>query len=121
VRIKIFLATLNRLCGRDDLSKKVNLLRYLTKEIKPDKISKLLLQTESQLKKLLNFKMKYDKVDKKYLLNPLVFYVTDIQKEKIEKAILRLSEQVKCEKTKASKRSAALTVLAEFFLDHSKN
>jgi hypothetical protein len=47
-----------------------------------------------------------------------VFFVTDVQKEKIDKAISSLSEQVKEEKSKAAKNAAALTVLAEYYLDH---
>lgn len=53
-------------------------------------------------------------------MNTLVFFVNDVQKEKIEKAIASLSDNVKDEKTKAAKRAAALTVLAEYYLDHQK-
>lgn len=46
VQTGIFLSTLNRLGGKDNLNKRIELLRYLSAKIKPDKLSKILLQTE---------------------------------------------------------------------------
>jgi hypothetical protein len=51
----------------------------------------------------------------------MVFFVTDIQKEKIDRALSSLSEQVKDEKSKAAKNAAALTVMAEYLIDHWQN
>jgi len=121
IQTGIFLATLNRLGGKDDLNKRIDLLKSLSKEMKPAKLAKVLLQTESQIEKLLNLEMKVGKSDKKCFWNPMVFFVNDVQKEKIEKAISLLGENVKDEKTKAAKRAAALTVLAEHYLDRNKN
>lgn len=58
---------------------------------------------------------------KKCFFNPMVFFVNDVQKERIEKALSLLGKQVKDEKTKAAKNAAALTVMAEYLLDHWKN
>jgi ParB-like chromosome segregation protein Spo0J len=123
IQTGVFLMTLNRLSGKDDLNKRTNLLKYLSGEIKPDKLSKVLLQTETQIKRLLNLKIKVGEYGKdgKHTLNPMVFSVTDEQKGKIEKAISGLSEQVKEEKTKAAKRAAALVVLAEHYLNRNVN
>jgi hypothetical protein len=100
VQTGIYLATLNRLGGKDDLNKRINLLRYLSKEIKPANLAKVLLQTETQIKKLLNLKIKLGESGKnaKVFLNSMVFFVTDIQKEKIDRALSSLSEQVKDQK-----------------------
>jgi ParB-like chromosome segregation protein Spo0J len=123
VQTGIYLATLNRLGGKDDLNKRINLLRYLSKEIKPANLAKVLLQTETQIKKLLNLKIKLGESGKnaKVFLNSMVFFVTDIQKEKIDRALSSLSEQVKDEKSKAAKNAAALTVMAEYLIDHWQN
>jgi 4-diphosphocytidyl-2C-methyl-D-erythritol kinase len=83
-------------------------------------LAKVVMLTETQIRKLLNLKLKIGESGKngKHSLNPMVFFVTDVQKEKIDKAISSLSEQVKEEKSKAAKNAAALTVLAEYYLDH---
>lgn len=120
LQTRIFLATLNRLGGKDNFSKRINLVKSLAKELKPAELSKYLLLTKTQIIRLLDFQIKNGKASKsaKHLLNTMIFFVTDVQKEKIEKALLSLSEQVKDEKSKAAKNAAALTVLAEFYLDH---
>jgi ParB-like chromosome segregation protein Spo0J len=120
VQTGVLLMTLNRLGGKDVLNRRVGLLKYLSAEIKPKMLAKILLQTETQINKLMNLKMKAGKANGKCFLNTLVFFVNEVQKEKIEKALSSLSEQVKDEKTKAAKRAAALTVLAEFYLDRIK-
>jgi hypothetical protein len=93
-----------------------------SKELKPAELSKYLMLTKTQIIRLLDFRIQNGKADKngKHLLNTMVFFVTDTQKEKIEKALSNLSEQVKDEKSKSMKNAAALTVLAEFYLDHIK-
>jgi hypothetical protein len=123
VQAGVYLATLNRLSGKDDLNKRINLLRCLAKAMKTVELAKVLMQTESQIERLLNLKIKICEADKnnKCFLNTLVFFVNDVQKEKIEKAISLLGEHVKDEKTKAAKRAAALTMLAEHYLDRNKN
>jgi ParB-like chromosome segregation protein Spo0J len=108
-------ATLNRLVGKDDTDKKIKLLKFLIEKMTPAELSKYLLQTKKQIQRFADLS-KTQPTDAKCLMNTLVFFVTDIQKEKIEKAFSRLEGQVKDEKTKAAKRAAALTQLAEFYL-----
>jgi len=118
----ILIATLNRLNGRDDIDGKINLLRLLTKDTTAKELSKLLPYTTKQIEQLVDLRKIVStgelKKNAKGFLNTLVFFVTDKQNKVIEKAISKLGEQVKDIKTKAAKRAAALTVLAEYFIDH---
>ncbi len=110
----IQLLTLNRLCGKDNLSKKVDILSQLSKKVQPAKLSKFLLQTETQIRRLLDLKLKVVKPGKgKHLLNTLVFFVTDEQKTTIEKALNKLTDATKA---KTSQKGTALTKMAQFYL-----
>jgi ParB/RepB/Spo0J family partition protein len=117
----ILLATLNRLGGSDELGKKLKLLKHLNKRQESGELAKLLPQTQKQIERLTNLRMpsKPAKTDAKSFANPLVFFVSDTQKQQIENA-LSLAGQNKEEKTKAAKRAAALTYVAGYFLNHSK-
>ncbi|MHC4891065.1 MAG: ParB N-terminal domain-containing protein, partial [Planctomycetota bacterium] len=53
----ILLATLNRLCGSDELAKKLKLLERLNKRIETGRLAKLLPQTAKQIERLTNLKM----------------------------------------------------------------
>jgi ParB-like chromosome segregation protein Spo0J len=117
-QMNILTATLNRLGGKDILDRKINLLKRLILEMTPVELSKYLLQTKRQIERLTDLEFVGESKDGKHLMNAIVFFVTDIQKEKIEEALSDLSEQVKDEKTKATKNALALTMLAEFYLDH---
>jgi len=114
-----YLLTLNRIAGKDDLEKKVDLLRRLAKEIRPATLSKYLLQTEDQIKKMLDFEIKAAGGGKKNPLNSMVFFLKDGQKEKIEIAIKKVLESFKKDVPKENKRAVALTALAEFYLERS--
>jgi len=117
----ILLATLNRLGGSDKLSKKLKLLKRLNKRIETAELAKLLPQTAMQIKRLTNLKVPCApaKITAKCFANPMVFFVNDMQQKQIENA-LSLVDEPKAEMTKAAKRAAALTHIAEYFLNHSK-
>jgi ParB/RepB/Spo0J family partition protein len=116
----ILLATLNRLGGSDELGKKLNLLKRLNKRMESAELAKLLPQTAKQIERLTNLKMpSISETNAKRFLNPMVFFVNDAQQETIEEA-LSLAKESRSEKTKALKRAAALTQIAEDFLNHSK-
>ena len=118
----ILMATLNRLGGQDDVGKRIDLLKSLIKKATPEGLAKILPCTPAQIKKLTELKMPTApaKMKAKYLFNAIVFFVTDEEKKIIEKAISKLAEQVKGEKTKTAKRSAALMILIEYFIKHTK-
>lgn len=110
----ILLATLNRLGGSDELSKKLTLLRRLSENFKTRELGKLLPQTSRQIAQLINLKVPAAPAPAAgNSLNPLVFFVTDGQKRIIEDMILFVED--KNDKPKATRRAAALVRIAQFF------
>ncbi len=112
----IMLATLNRLGGSDELSKKLTLLRRLNENFKTRELSKLLPQTSKQIEQLVNLKVPAAPATTAgNFLNPLVFFITDEQKRIIEE-VLSLAEDEN-NKPKAVKRASALVRIAQVFKD----
>ena len=114
----IFLATLNRLAGSDELGKKLKLLKRLNQRLDAGRLAKLLPQSKKQIERLTNLKIPFEpaKTAGSSFANPLVFFVDDKQKEVIEQALSR-AEENRNEKTRAARRPAALTHIARCFLD----
>lgn len=112
----ILLATLNRLCGSDELGKKLELLKRLNKSMESRELSKLLPQTARQIERLTSLKMPSRPAEAKGFSNPLVFFVNDAQQEVIEGALSSAGE-LRSEKTKAAKRAAALAHIAGEFIN----
>ncbi len=117
----ILLTTLNRLCGSDELSKKLALLKRLNKKLGSGELAKLLPQTAKQVERLVNLKMSValTKTDADSFLTPLVFFVNNSQRQIIENA-LSLVEEPKAEMTNAAKRAVALLHIAGHFSNHSR-
>ena len=122
----ILLATLNRLGGSDELAKKLKLLKRLNKKLATGELAKLLPQTKKQIERLTNLRMPSvpTKTDAKCFSNPLVFFLNDKQQQIVENA-LSLADENKFvipakAGTKAAKRAAALTHIAQYFLNDSK-
>ncbi|MBW7991590.1 MAG: hypothetical protein FVQ84_16475 [Planctomycetes bacterium] len=127
----ILLATLNRLGGSDVLDKKLALLKRLNKSAfdgRTAKLAKLLPQTSNQIKRLTELAIsdcrKAVENRKSQILNPLVFFLNDKQQEVIAEALsAAMSEQkpeaewVKENRTKAVKNAAALTYIAQDFIN----
>ena len=86
----LLLATLNRLAGSDELSKKISLLKKLSKKMNARELSKLIPQTPGQIKRLVNLRIPKAaaKIPSDKFANPLVFFITDEQKKVIEEALL---------------------------------
>jgi len=130
----ILLATLNRLCGSEKLSKKLELLKRLRRRMETQELAKLLPQSAKQIERLVNLQRPIGpaKIDTSSFANPLVFFVDDQQKKIIEEALshadgsrpLEGRDEKGCGNarvgTKASKRAAALVNMAEYFLDDLK-
>ncbi|MBC8468912.1 MAG: ParB N-terminal domain-containing protein [Planctomycetes bacterium] len=130
----ILLATLNRLGGSDVLDKKLALLKRLNKSAfdgRTAKLAKLLPQTSNQIKRLTELAisdcLKAVEKSKTQILNPLVFFLNDKQQEVIAKALsdamsqqkpaLSEAEWVKENRTRAVKNAAALTYIAQEFIN----
>ena len=118
----IMLATLNRLGGSDVLDKKLTLLERLNQSAfrgQASELTKLVPHTANQIKRLTQLTISDCRkaVDnrKSQTLNPLVFFLSDEQQATVLKA---LSAQMKEQKkTKAVKNAAALTSMAQDFIN----
>jgi len=115
----ILLATLNRLSGSDVLAKKIALLKRLTDKMNARQLGKLLPQTPGQIKRLIDLKMPKAPAAAGSFANPLVFFVNDKQQGAIETA-MSLARQGQDAKTKAARNAAALTMIAEHFLEATR-
>jgi len=118
VQADILLATLNRLCGRDEIDAKLALLSRLNEKLTASELSKLLPQTAKQIEQLVNMKLPDMPANPiRTIANPMVFFVDARQQRVIEQAI-SLAEQNG--KTRAHRRSAALAAIAEHFISKKK-
>jgi len=113
----ILLTTLNRLGGCDILEKKLALLNRLTERMRASELAKLLPQTAKQIERLTNLKFE-TRIPKVQARNwqPMVFFVTQMQQETIEKALSNASQNLS-ESTKAGERATALTYIAQFYIN----
>jgi hypothetical protein len=113
---EILLATLNRLCGSDELGKKLKLLKRLSKRMESRELAKLVPQTAKQIERLTNLKMPVAPgAAARQFSSPMVFFVNDAQQEVIEGA-LSSAQGAGEGKTKAAKRAAALARIAGEYL-----
>ena len=120
----ILLATLNRLGGSDVLDKKLTLLKRLNKSAfdgRTAKLAKLLPQTSNQIKRLTELAIsdcrKAVENRKSQILNPLVFFLNDKQQVVVAKALSAAMSEVEENRTKAMKNAAALTYIAQNFIN----
>jgi len=120
----ILLATLNRLAGSDVLDKKLALLKRLNKSAfdgRTAKLAKLLPQTANQIKRLTGLAISDCRMAvenrKSQILNPLVFFLNDEQQEVVAKALSAEMSEVEENRAKAVKNAAALTYIAQEFIN----
>ena len=113
----VLLATLNRLCGRDDAGIKMRLLKRLTKKTAAPELTKLLPQTTKQIVSLVSLKKPTAPatIAKDFFARAMVFFLTEEQHQIVEKALLKAQRQ-QCGCTKAVRRAAALIKTAEYYL-----
>ncbi len=115
----ILLATLNRLNGSDDLSKKLILLKRLNEKRSSRELARLLPQTAKQIERLANLRLPSApaKLSREDVLYPLVFLLRDDQRPIIEKA-LSAAAQKQSEQNKARRKAAALVEISRHFIDN---
>jgi len=121
----ILLATLNRLGGSDELSGKLKLLERLNKGIRSKALAKLLPFTRKQIEQLTNLKRPLTPaaISARTFANPLVFFVDDMQERTIKQALSLVekseerSQETEDRITKAQRNAAALTKIAEHFIE----
>jgi hypothetical protein len=123
----IMLATLNRLAGSDVLDKKMALLKRLNHSAfsgRTAELAKLLPHTASQIKRLTRFTVsdcrKALENHKSQTLNPLVFFLNNKQQAVFDKAMLAAMSKIEENRSKAIKNAAALTCIAQSFINSLK-
>jgi len=123
----ILLSTLNRLTGRDQLAKKLKLIKRLSKTSNSAELAKLLPMKKKQIERLNSLlnsrssmletcRSQIDSHKSKIFANPMVFFLDDKQQQIVEKALL-LGDSSAAEKTKAARRAATLTHMAKYFIE----
>lgn len=114
--VRILLSTLNRLGGKDELCRKIEIVKKLSEKYNTKELAKLLPDTRQVLEKLRNITepLKDLAADAKAYLHTLVFFLDDQQMEIAQKA---LQQAMPADGTKAQKAAAALTKIAqEYFV-----
>ncbi|MFC1780931.1 ParB/RepB/Spo0J family partition protein [Planctomycetota bacterium] len=112
----VLLMTLNRLSGSDILQKKIDLLKRLVEQINPCELAKLLPGSAKQIERLSNIKPPKApaKIQRGSQNIPLMFFVSDSQQKRIERAMSLASKNIDA-KTKALRKAQALATIAETF------
>ncbi|MGA2171688.1 MAG: ParB/RepB/Spo0J family partition protein [Sedimentisphaerales bacterium] len=112
----VLLMTLNRLCGSDEPAKKIELLKMLSQRMPPAELAKMLPASAKQIEQLINLKLSNCpvKLSAKPFAIPLVFFVTADQNKIIEDALGKIT--IPPGQTKAQRRAAAITEIADNFL-----
>ncbi len=115
----VLLATLNRLCGSDELAKKIELLKELKERFGSAELARIIPQTRRQIEQLTNLKLKDipAKMNAESFAVPIVFFVSAEQSEIIEKALGGVT--LNPGQTRAQQRAAALAAIVEQFLHKS--
>lgn len=113
----ILLCTLNRLKGSDVLKKKLALLNRLNCNMNAREMAKLLPFTHSQIEKLKNLKVPSApaEVGAESFAVPMVFFLSAAQQQIVAEAMA--SAAVGNDKTKAARNAAALTKMAQYFVE----
>jgi ParB/RepB/Spo0J family partition protein len=114
----VFLATLNRLCGRDTLDKKLPLLRRIVEAGARacPALAKRLPYTSTQLERLTAQRTRKSRTGTgaQVFAIPMVFYVGAEQQQIIEDAIGRV--EMAAVKNRSARRSQALAYIAASFM-----
>ncbi len=114
----ILLSTLNRLGGSDVLDKKLALLARINRNMQAREMAKLLPFTRSQIERLKNLKVPSApaNISVKSFAVPMVFFLSDDQQKIVARALASVRESQN-EKTKAAGNAAALTYIAQRFIE----
>jgi len=135
----LLVATLNRLCGSDELDKKSELIKSLSKRFSTKELVGKLAESRKSIERLKELSRPVPvssglNLRQKALLNPLMFFLTDEQKRIVDTALskatqphrIRMGTALRQEnkvayataggQTAAQKRAEAIVKIAETFL-----
>ena len=118
----IYLSTLNHLGGKDEIGKKVALLKRLNKKLEVSELGKLLPGTAKQIELLSKLdrpkpSLEEAKFKRKFFAKAMVFFLDSDQRQMVENA-LSAAVEVKEGRTRAAANAAALTTIARGFLEN---
>jgi ParB/RepB/Spo0J family partition protein len=130
-QVRILLATLNRLGGKDKLAEKAKLIKSLSEKFSVKELSKLLPNTKAAIEKLKDITKQLPKImeNPKPFLNTLVFFLDDEQIKIVEAALEKAMQQSRDslpvvalaksgnEAGKAEKFAKALTAIAKSYIN----
>jgi hypothetical protein len=128
-QVRILLATLNRLGGKDELASKASLYKSLSEKFSAAELVKLLPDTKQAIERLkditkslpqiadnaMDLAMPYGKA----FLNTLIFFLNDEQ-IKIVQAALEKAMEKKSSQTKSEKMANAITTITKNYLNRKK-
>jgi ParB-like chromosome segregation protein Spo0J len=122
----LLVATLNRLTGRDDLTKRAELIEHLTAHFKPAELTKLLPEKSDQIRRLCelarctsqDFAARLPQRQMTAQPQPLVFFLTDEQNIIVNRALQAASQRAGDggPLSGAARKAAALTAVAKAFI-----
>ena len=115
--VDIFLSTLNRLGGKDDISKKAKLLKRLSERLGSREISKLLPMSKTAIEKLCDFSLPDEpvRIEPGKMLSCISFFLNAGQKSVVD---LALKTATKEKLPKAAGQAIGLTVIAKFYMEN---
>lgn len=118
----ILLATLNRLCGRDDLHKRSELIKRLSRRLSIKEMARLLPDGKNQLQRLKDLQkpVVLSAAKANVFAEAVVFFLTPEQKVIVDRA-LKLAENTTTETSTAKRKAAALVKIAQHSIAKIKN
>ncbi|MFH1614666.1 MAG: ParB/RepB/Spo0J family partition protein [Planctomycetota bacterium] len=119
---RLLLATLNRLCGKDDVHNKALLYKRLNEKFDSSSLSKLLVENKSKIEKLVSSVncRSVLPVDVKYDMPQAEVFFVDAEQHRIVEEALDLAAQDSKENSKAKQRAHALTRIAKAYIDDNR-
>lgn len=137
--VLLLIATLNRLCGSDELDKKSELIKSLSKRFSTKELVGKLVESRKSIERLKELSRPVPvpgglNLRQKALLNPLMFFLTDEQKRIVDTALSKATQPHRVRmgtalgqenkvahataggQTAAQKRAEAIVKIAETFL-----
>jgi hypothetical protein len=115
-QVRILLATLNRLGGKDQLSFKTDLIKKLSQNFSTNQLLKLLPDKKETIERLKEITKPLENflAEQKSFLNSFVLFLTNEQSKIINDALAKASPR---EGSKSFKMAAALTKIAQDWLN----
>ena len=113
----VLLATLNRLTGSDELERKSELIKSLSKRLNVKQLVKMLPESSKSIERLksLSCATKINASTTEQMLSPVVFFLDDKQNQIIEEALAKAGDGVSGT-GRAVKRAVAMAKICENYL-----